>query len=84
MAASILPLLVVPQTGWVWVVYAVAFFQSCAGIFNEPAENSLYRSGLLMSQCLHRLHPPGVTGEPFEECWLFPVGHKRPGERLLQ
>ncbi|MBA3425075.1 MAG: MFS transporter [Rubrobacteraceae bacterium] len=41
MAASILPLLVVPQTGWVWVVYAVAFFQSCAGIFNEPAENSL-------------------------------------------
>ncbi len=44
----------------------------------------LYRSGLLMSQRLHGLHPPGVTGEPFEEGGVFPVGHKRPGERLLQ
>ena len=43
-----------------------------------------YRSGLLMSQCLHGLHPPRVTGEPFEEGRVFPVGHKRPGERLLQ
>lgn len=41
MAASILPLLVVPQTGWLWVIYVVAFAQSCVGIFNEPAENSL-------------------------------------------
>jgi Transmembrane secretion effector len=38
---SVLPLLLVPQTGWLWVVYAVAFVQSCFGIFNEPAENSL-------------------------------------------
>ncbi len=41
MALSILPLLFVPSTGWLWIVYAVAFVQSCAGIFNEPAENSL-------------------------------------------
>ena len=27
--------------GWLWVVYAVAFVQSCFGIFNEPADNSL-------------------------------------------
>lgn len=38
---SVLPLLLVPHTGWLWVVYAVAFLQSCFGIFNEPAENSL-------------------------------------------
>jgi MFS family permease len=38
---SILPLLIVPTTGLLWVVYAVAFVQSCVGIFNEPAENSL-------------------------------------------
>ena len=44
---------------------------------------SLYRSGLLMSQRLHRLHPPGVPGEPFEERGVFPVGCKRPGERFL-
>jgi hypothetical protein len=43
----------------------------------------LYRSGLLMSQCLHRLHPPGVSGEPFEERGVFPVGCKSPGERFL-
>src|SRR5215204_1773056 len=36
-----------------------------------------------MSQRLHRLHPPGVSGEPLEERGLFPVGHKRLGERLL-
>ena len=41
LALSVLPLLLVPQTGWLWVVYAVAFIQSCFGIFNEPAENSL-------------------------------------------
>ena len=41
LAFSVLPLLLVPQTGWLWVVYAVAFVQSCFGIFNEPAENSL-------------------------------------------
>ena len=41
MALSILPLLLVPSTGWLWAVYAVAFFQSCFGAFNEPAENSL-------------------------------------------
>jgi MFS family permease len=41
LALSVLPLLVVPQTGWLWVVYAVAFVQSCFGVFNEPAENSL-------------------------------------------
>src|SRR5215203_2422169 len=43
----------------------------------------LYRSGLLMSQRLHRLHPPRVSGELFEERGVFPVGCKRPGERLL-
>ena len=43
----------------------------------------LYRSGLLMSQCLHRLNPPRVSGEPFEERGVFPIGQKRPGERLL-
>ncbi len=41
LAVSVLPLLVVPGTGWLWVVYAVAFVQSCFGVFNEPAENSL-------------------------------------------
>jgi MFS family permease len=41
LALSVLPLLVVPQSGWLWVVYAVAFVQSCFGVFNEPAENSL-------------------------------------------
>ena len=41
LAASTLPLLAVPQTGWLWVVYAVAFVQSCFGVFNGPAENSL-------------------------------------------
>ena len=41
MALSILPLLLVPSTGWLWAVYAVAFVQSCFGAFNEPAENSL-------------------------------------------
>ncbi|QIN82833.1 MFS transporter [Rubrobacter tropicus] len=41
MALSILPLLLVPSTGWLWLVYAVAFAQSCFGAFNEPAENSL-------------------------------------------
>src|SRR5215208_8059243 len=45
--------------------------------------NFLYRSGLLMSQRLHRLHPPRVSGELFEERGVFPVGCKRPGERLL-
>ena len=44
----------------------------------------LYRSGLLMSQRLHGLYPPGVTSESFEECGIFPVGHKRLGKRLLQ
>jgi hypothetical protein len=44
------------------------------------AGGHLYRSGLLMSQ---RLHPPGVSGEPFEKRGVFPVGCKRPGERLL-
>src|SRR5918993_1755224 len=34
----------------------------------------LYRSGLLMSQRLHRFHPPRVSGEPFEERGVFPVG----------
>ena len=38
---SVLPLLLVPETGWLWVVYAVALVQSCFGIFNDPAENSL-------------------------------------------
>ena len=41
LALSVLPLLLVPSTGWLWVVYAVAFVQSCFGVFNEPAENSL-------------------------------------------
>lgn len=41
MALSVLPLLLVPSTGWLWAVYAVAFIQSCFGAFNEPAENSL-------------------------------------------
>lgn len=41
LTVSVLPLLIVPQTGWLWVVYAVAFVQSCVGIFNEPAENSM-------------------------------------------
>lgn len=41
LAVSVLTLLVVPQTGWLWVVYAVAFVQSCFGVFNEPAENAL-------------------------------------------
>ena len=45
---------------------------------------SLYRSGLLMSQRPNGLNPPGVTGEPFEKGWLFPVGPKRLGERILQ
>src|SRR5215208_4726476 len=36
-----------------------------------------------MSQRLHRLHPPRVSGELFEERGVFPVGCKRPGERLL-
>ena len=37
-----------------------------------------------MSQCLYRLHPPRVSSEPFEEGAVFPIGHKRPGECLLQ
>lgn len=41
LAASVLPLLIVPQTGWLWVVYAVALAQSCVGIFSGPAEGSL-------------------------------------------
>ena len=41
MALSVLPLLLVPSTGWLWAVYAVAFVQSCFGAFNAPAENSL-------------------------------------------
>src|SRR5215217_5382679 len=49
---------------------------------NSPSTH-LYRSGLLMSQRLHRLHPPRVSGELFEERGVFPVGCKRPGERLL-
>jgi hypothetical protein len=44
----------------------------------------LYRSGLLMSQRLYSFYPPGVTSKSFEEGGLFPVGHKLPGERLLQ
>ena len=44
----------------------------------------LYRSGLLMSQCLHRLHPPRVAGESLEEGGVFPVGLKRLGECLLE
>ncbi len=44
----------------------------------------VYRSGLLMSQRPNGLNPPGVTGEPFEKGWLFPVGPKRLGERILQ
>ncbi len=44
----------------------------------------LYRSGLLMSQCLHRLHPPRVAGESLEERGVFPVGLKRLGECLLE
>ena len=51
----------------------------------DPSEDLFsYRSGLLMSQRLHRLYPPRVTGEPFKEGGLFPVGLKRVGERLLQ
>ncbi len=36
-----------------------------------------------MSRCLYRLHPPGVSGEPFEERGVFPVGLQRLGERLF-
>jgi len=53
------------------------------GCVRVRAWAELYRSGLLMSQRLHRLHPPGVSGEPFEERGVFPIGQKRPGERLL-
>src|SRR5215211_4798866 len=38
--------------------------------------NFSYRAGLLMSQRLHRLHPPGVSCEALEERGLFPVGRK--------
>src|ERR671933_571238 len=41
MALFILPLLLVPSTGWLWIIYAVAFVLFCGAIFNEPAENSL-------------------------------------------
>ena len=50
---------------------------------NAVFRRFLYRSGLLVSQRLHSLYPPGVSGEPFEEGRIFPVRHKRPGERLL-
>jgi predicted MFS family arabinose efflux permease len=41
MALSMLPLLAVPSTGRVWIVYAVAFAESSVAAFFRPAENSL-------------------------------------------
>src|SRR5919199_1113046 len=41
MALFVSPLLLVPSTGWLWIIYAVAFVLFCAATFNEPAENSL-------------------------------------------
>jgi MFS family permease len=41
MALFISPLLLVPSTGWLWIIYAVAFALFCGATFNEPAENSL-------------------------------------------
>lgn len=44
----------------------------------------LYRSGLLVSQRIHGLHPPGEPRESLEASRIFPVGHERLAERLLQ
>lgn len=41
MALSMLPLLIVPPTGWLWIVYAAAFAEVSAGAFLRPAENAL-------------------------------------------
>lgn len=41
MALSMLPLLAVPSTEWVWALYAVAFTESSIAAFFRPAENSL-------------------------------------------
>ncbi|HYN88299.1 MAG TPA: MFS transporter [Ardenticatenaceae bacterium] len=41
LAASLLPLVLVPGTGWLWIVYVVAFVESSVGQFFGPAENAL-------------------------------------------
>jgi MFS family permease len=43
-AAVVALLLVVPQGGWLWVVYAVAALQSVLASFSEPAEGALLPS----------------------------------------
>jgi MFS family permease len=48
-ALLLLPLLLVPATGWIWVVYLVGFFQETVSRFADPAFNAAV---------------PRVAGEP--------------------
>lgn len=41
LALVLLPLLALPQTGWVWLVYLVAFAEATIATFFYPAENAL-------------------------------------------
>jgi predicted MFS family arabinose efflux permease len=43
-AAVVALLLLVPQNGWLWVVYAVAALQSALASFSQPAEGALLPS----------------------------------------
>ena len=40
-AAIVALLLLVPNEGWLWVVYVVAVAQSCVAAFSNPAEGAL-------------------------------------------
>ena len=71
-----------PPSALPWVSLCVLVLSAAAPVL-IALHTFLYRSGLLMSQRLHRLHPPGVSCEALEERGLFPVGRKCPGERLL-
>ena len=73
MALSVLPLLLVPSTGWLWAIYAVAFVQSCFGAFNEPAENPLLPSRSLPP----RRRTGDATGAPFGSGWRRPLWVRR-------
>ncbi|HEY3081937.1 MAG TPA: MFS transporter [Chloroflexota bacterium] len=39
-ALLLLPLLLVPSTGWIWIVYLVGFFQETVSRFADPAFNA--------------------------------------------
>lgn len=41
LAIVLLPLLALPMTGWVWLVYLVAFLEATIATFFYPAENAL-------------------------------------------